>query len=106
MASGVARFLPNRWEKMSAMTIAARIALDLTHAIDLALDGDWDEAHKIVQAHEDDATACWIHAVLHKIEGDASNSRYWYGQARRSYEDFADPKAELAAIRAGLSTRA
>jgi hypothetical protein len=74
----------------------------LTRAIDLALAGDWDGAHKIVQADEDDVTSCWIHAVLHKIEGDASNSRYWYGQARRGYEDFADPKMELAAIRALL----
>ena len=83
----------------------AGIAKDqLTRAIDLALAGDWDGAHKIVQADEDDRTSCWIHAVLHKIEGDAANSRYWYGQAKRAYEDFADPKAELGAIRAALST--
>jgi hypothetical protein len=61
---------------------------DLIRAVDLALSGDWDGAHKIVQRDEDDVTTCWIHAVLHKIEGDASNSRYWYGQARRIYEDF------------------
>ena len=75
-----------------------------THqALDLALAGDWDGAHKIVQAYGDDVTASWIHAVLHKIEGDAGNSRYWYGRAGRSYDDFADPKAELAAIRATLA---
>ena len=76
---------------------------ELTRAIDLALASDWDGAHRIVQVHEDDATACWIHAVLHKIEGDAGNSRYWYGQAKRSYEDFAEPRVELAAIQAGLA---
>jgi hypothetical protein len=38
-------------------------------------------AHKIVQADEADATSCWIHAVLHKIEGDIGNSRYWYRRA-------------------------
>lgn len=73
---------------------------ELIRAIDHALAGEWDAAHSIVQVHEDDSTAGWIHAVLHKIEGDAANSRYWYGQAKKSYEDFADPEAELAAIRA------
>jgi hypothetical protein len=41
--------------------------------------------------------------VLHKIEGDAGNSRYWYGRSGgRRYEDFADPRAELEAVRAFL----
>jgi hypothetical protein len=42
--------------------------------------------------------ACWIHAVLHKIEGDAWNSRYWYARTQAKYEDFADPTLELRAI--------
>ncbi|HEX5538244.1 MAG TPA: hypothetical protein VFX01_00520 [Methylophilaceae bacterium] len=66
-------------------------------AVDAALNGEWDKAHVIVQEYGD-ATACWIHAVLHKIEGDAGNSRYWYARAHRNYEDFADPTAELQAI--------
>lgn len=72
-------------------------------AVDLALAGDWDGAHGIAQADERDAAACWLHAVLHKIEGDDWNSRYWYRRASRRFEDFADPKAELAAIRAELA---
>lgn len=80
------------------------IAIELRKAIDASLSGDWDGAHGIVQRHEDDATACRVHAVLHKIEGDASNSRYWYARSGgHAYEDFADPKAELAAIRAALT---
>jgi hypothetical protein len=64
-------------------------------AIEAALAGDWDRAHKIVQELED-PLACWIHAILHKIEGDQSNSRYWYARTGgRRYEDFDDPKAEL-----------
>ena len=43
---------------------------DLLKAIELALDGQWDAAHGIVQEHEEDPTAAWIHAVLHKMEGD------------------------------------
>ena len=69
-------------------------------AIDAALTGDWQRAHEIVQAL-DDPLACWIHAILHKMEGDAANSRYWYARsAGRRYEDFADPQAELDAARA------
>ena len=51
---------------------------DLIRAVDLALAGDWNAAHEIVQQDEADPTSCWVHAVLHKIEGDAGNARYWY----------------------------
>jgi hypothetical protein len=75
----------------------------LLQAADLALGNDWEGAHAIVQKHEDDATACWIHAVLHKIEGDESNSRYWYRRSGgHAYEAYADPRAELSAIKAAL----
>jgi len=66
-------------------------------AVGAALNGEWDKSHVIVQEYGD-ATACWIHAVLHKIEGDPGNSRYWYARAHRNYEDFADPMVELEAI--------
>ena len=76
---------------------------DLIRAVELAIAGEWDRAHEIVQEDEADATSCWIHAVLHKIEGDASNARYWYRLAGQSYEAFPDPKTELTAIKAVLS---
>ena len=76
---------------------------DLIRSIALALDGDCAAAHGIVQGHEDDPTACWIHACLHKIEGDKDNSRYWYSRAGQFYESYADPVAELAAIKAALT---
>ena len=41
---------------------------------------DWDAAHEIVMKHED-ADCAWVHAHLHRVEGDVSNARYWYGQA-------------------------
>ncbi len=53
---------------------------ECTKAIDLALSGKWDEAHTIVQEINTDF-AQWIHAVLHKIEGDVHNSRYWYSRS-------------------------
>ena len=75
---------------------------DVARAIDLALAGAWDDAHDLVQRHEGDATASWVHAVLHKIEGDLSNSRYWYRRAGRPADVDADPQAELRTIRETL----
>lgn len=74
----------------------------LLSAIELALAGDWEAAHAIVQRHEHDATACWIHAVLHRIEGDEANARYWYRRSTTSLDATRDPAEELAAIRTGL----
>jgi hypothetical protein len=76
---------------------------ELVRAIDLALAGDWTGAHEIVQQDETDPSFCWVHAVLHKIEGDAANARYWYRLAGQAYEAYADPEAELAAIKAVLT---
>jgi hypothetical protein len=47
-----------------------------------AAKGDWDKAHKIVM-DEDGRDAAWVHAYLHRVEGDADNAAYWYGQAKR-----------------------
>lgn len=44
--------------------------------------GDWDAAHELAQAH-DDADAAWVHAWLHRIEGDLGNADYWYRRAGR-----------------------
>ena len=76
---------------------------DLIRAADLAIAGDWAAAHHLVQQDDTTKIACWIHAVLHKIEGDASNSRYWYARADQFYESYADPQAELKTIRAALT---
>ena len=69
---------------------------ELLRAVALALAGKWDAAHQIVQQYED-GTAAWIHAVLHKLEGDLGNARYWYRRAD-------ERRKELAAIQAELTT--
>jgi len=74
----------------------------LASAVALVLNGDWHQAHIIAQ-ESNDPVACWIHAVLHKIEGDESNSRYWYARTDANYEDYKDAKAELRAIAQVLS---
>lgn len=78
---------------------------ELLRAVELALAGDWDPAHQIVQQYEDNATASWIHAALHKMEGDLGNSRYWYSRAGRLNQVDDEPRAELAAIQAKLRSR-
>lgn len=76
---------------------------ELADACDLALAGNWEGAHAVVQRDETDRFACWIHAVLHKIEGDHANSRYWYTRAGQDYTAFAKPDDELRAIKAVLT---
>ena len=43
--------------------------------------GDWDKAHAVAQQHDDQPSA-WVHAHLHRVEGDLSNAGYWYRCAR------------------------
>ena len=47
-----------------------------------AAKGDWDKAHECAQAKED-APGCWVHAYLHRREGDAENAGYWYRRAKK-----------------------
>ena len=78
---------------------------ELLQAVEFALAGKWDAAHGIVQQYDGDATAAWIHAVIHKIEGDPGNSRYWYRHAGKLDHVNDEPTAELAAIKAELLAR-
>ena len=77
---------------------------DLIRAVDLAVAGDWERAHEIVQQAEADPTAAWIHAVIHSTEGDLGNARYLYRRAGRQVDDGRDPRDELREIRASLKT--
>jgi len=78
---------------------------ELLRAVELALADKWDAAHNLVQQYEDDVTAAWIHAVLHKIEGDLGNARYWYRHADRMEHVADEARTELAAIQAELRAR-
>jgi hypothetical protein len=48
-----------------------------------AAKGDWNKAHAITQ-DDDSADAAWVHAYLHRVEGDLGNADYWYARARRA----------------------
>jgi hypothetical protein len=65
-----------------------------------AAKGDWDKAHGIVMK-QDSRDAAWVHAYLHRVEGDLDNAGYWYRQARRPAESGALPE-EWDAIAAAL----
>lgn len=45
--------------------------------------GDWTKAHDLVATDEEGREAAWVHAYLHRKEGDIDNARYWYDRARR-----------------------
>lgn len=48
--------------------------------------GNWEASHNIAQAMQN-TMGSWLHAYLHRKEGDRYNASYWYGQAGRSYPD-------------------
>ncbi|MCD2472317.1 hypothetical protein LQ948_13990 [Jiella sp. MQZ9-1] len=54
----------------------------LAEAVERLTAGDWNGAHAIVQ-DDPSADAAWIHAHLHRVEGDLGNAAYWYRRAGR-----------------------
>ena len=69
-------------------------------ALDHLDNGDWDAAHKIVQSDES-PTGCWVHGIVHVMEDDLENARYWYKRAERAFSD--DAAKEIAAVKKTLS---
>jgi hypothetical protein len=61
--------------------------------------GDWQAAHEIVQKDEESALSCWAHGIVHVMEGDLPNARYWYGQAQRAFPKAYSIPAEIAALK-------
>lgn len=77
------------------------MGMSIPQALDLLDAGDWDGAHRIVQ-DDPSPEAAWIHAHLHRIEGDLGNARYWYRRAGRP-EATGSLEDERTAIRAALA---
>ena len=65
--------------------------------------GDWKAAHEIVQKDEESPLFCWAHGIVHLMEGDLSNARYWYGEAKRPFPQRPSVPEEIAALRAALA---
>ena len=58
----------------------------MLHALWHGLRGDWIAAHEIAQT-QNDADGAWVHAWLHRVEGDHGNAAYWYRRAGRRMAD-------------------
>ena len=72
----------------------------LAVAVTLLETGDWQAAHAIVQEDEESALACWAHGIVHLLEGDTANARYWYKKAGRPFGE--DVPKEIAALSAAV----
>ena len=64
--------------------------------------GDWQAAHEIVQKDEESPLYCWAHGIVHVMEGDLPNARYWYGEAKRVFPEPYSVTGEIAALKAAL----
>jgi hypothetical protein len=71
----------------------------LRSAVALLEKGDWQAAHKIVQEDEESALSCWAHGIVHVLEGDLPNARYWYRQAKRAFPEKYSVPDEIAALK-------
>jgi hypothetical protein len=72
---------------------------DLRQALSLLEQGDWRAAHLIVQEDEESRLACWAHGIVHLMEGDVPNARYWYRRAGRVLHQNYSIEAEMVALR-------
>jgi hypothetical protein len=86
--------------------MATNLSETLAAAVDLALAGDWQRAHLVAQDHEGDELANWLHAVVHRMEGDLDNSRYWYGRCGRKLREGVPVDVELRELKAALQKAA
>ena len=74
-------------------------ATPMLRALWHGLRGDWDAAHELAQA-QDDADGAWVHAWLHRVEGDLDNADYWYRRAHRPAQRGEARSEGLAIVRA------
>jgi len=70
----------------------------LAKAVELLEAGAWQQAHEIVQAERSNLAA-WLHGIVHTLEGDLDNARYWYRRAGRDCPGRDAVQQEIAAAR-------
>jgi hypothetical protein len=74
----------------------------LARALALLETGAWREAHAIVQEQRS-PLAAWLHGIVHTLEGDLDNARYWYRRARRPFRGPEGVTEEIAHARRALA---
>ncbi len=72
-------------------------------AVELLGAGAWQQAHELVQ-EEESALAAWLHGIVHTLEGDLDNARYWYRKAERVFPGRDAIEQEIAAARKTLTS--
>lgn len=77
---------------------------ELARALAFLRAGDWKAAHGIVQRDEDSPLSCWAHGIVHLMEGDAANARYWYREAKRDFPRTPSIPEEIAALADALKS--
>ena len=55
-----------------------------------------------MQSDEESRLSCWAHGIVHLMEGDAANARYWYRRAGRTFRGNVSIEKEVAALDAEL----
>jgi hypothetical protein len=80
------------------MADSRRRADNLVRAIEHLEAGAWRPAHEIVQ-NEKSSLAAWLHGIVHILEGDLDNARYWYRRAERPFPGPEAVSDEIAAAR-------
>ena len=73
----------------------------LTRALEFLAAGEWQRAHEIVQEDKSELAA-WLHGIVHTLEGDFDNARYWYRKADRVFRGPEAVQDEIAAARSRM----
>ena len=66
--------------------------------------GDWKAAHEIVQKDESSPLSCWAHGIVHLMEGDVPNARYWYNAAGRPFPETPSVGDEISALKSAAGS--
>ncbi len=66
--------------------------------------GEWQRAHEIVQ-EDKSPLASWMHGIVHTLEGDLDNARYWYRRAKREFPGAWAVQQEISAARLALGEK-
>ena len=72
----------NNFIKLSKESEPSKILSGINLVLWYMVKDNWDLAHNIVQDINTE-TASWIHAYLHRVEGDIDNAHYWYNRANK-----------------------
>ena len=73
----------------------------LARAVEFLAAGQWQQAHELVQP-DTSTVGAWLHGIVHTLEGDLDNARYWYRRAARAFPGPDAVEAEIAAARRTL----